>query len=120
MIDTEEKKYIADLCASVYGTKPNDVVPYQKEFSITVSTAYSMSDAVDFGAPIFIKGLLAKNSKKESGLLTLVALGVNSSTSKTVYSDDVKTCYCLARYAKVTSSKAGEVDLLLTGYRCIW
>lgn len=29
MIDTDKKKYIAELCASVYGSYPRDVVPVQ-------------------------------------------------------------------------------------------
>lgn len=117
----DKRDYIKDLCANVYGIRPNDVVAYQKTFTIEIATSFSAapSAGVDMGI-VFVESYHFGHSKKVAGMENYIAFGVERATSKTmqVYNDGIMEMLC--RYLKVTSSEAGEVDVTITGYKCIW
>ena len=120
MIDTNEKRYISDLCASVYGIRPNDVVAAQQTFSTMVSSAFSMSNTIELGGIWFIKHFWFAHSKRTASMQNFIAFGVQASTSKSMQTREFSDAEMLAKFMRITSSETGDVDIVLTGYKCIW
>lgn len=119
MIDTEKKKYVAELCNSVYGRSPKDVIPVQKKVSLTIQTAYTVTSDVVLERPVFLTSLWFAHSKKVSGMQNFMCFG-DVSTSKTMQVFDSKFVHMIGDHVKVTSSEIGDVDLTLVGYECIF
>lgn len=113
------KDYISSLCVQVYGVKPKDVVPCIKTYKTVVDTAFSMSNPVELGGVFFVSHFWFAHSKKVASMQNFIAFGVHSATSKSMLTSEISDVEMLAKYMRVTSSEAGDVDITLTGFKCV-
>lgn len=112
MIDTDKKKYIAELCASVYGSRPRDVVPVQ------ITDAFS-------GRNVFVENFGSSHSPSSPTNMSFRVKGVVICDSRMALYDSNGLVYTICnieqRMGFICDSmqKTGNFYCYVAGYECI-